>query len=103
MSIQIKPEFERLISREDEAKKRLELNMDAATFNYNGDEEIPQRVWLMPEFDAIWDEIKTWDINVPTEYVGYSGATGTHVHAILKAMANRGLVMLPKGAHDTPR
>jgi hypothetical protein len=38
-----------------------------------------------PEFNAIWERIKTWDINVP-EVDGpgmYSGATGNHVRAIL--------------------
>ena len=101
MRIQVKPEFDRIISREDEAKMRVEHKMDPATFNYDGDEEIPQRVWLMPIFDAIWDEIKTWDINVPTEYAGYTRATGTHVHAILKAMANRGLITLPDAVSES--
>lgn len=41
-----------------------------------------------PEFNAIWNRIKTWDINVP-EVDGqglYSGATGNHVRAILDAL-----------------
>ncbi len=102
MNIQVKPEFDRKISREDEAERRKALNMDAATFNYDGDEEIPQRDWLSPVFNAIWDEIKTWDVNVPTEYVGYCGASGTHVYAIMKALANHGLIALPskETAHD---
>ena len=37
-------------------------------------------------WEAIWDEIKTWDINVPTEYAGYMGATGSHVTAIWLAI-----------------
>lgn len=40
-----------------------------------------------PMFDAIWNAIKTWDVNVPQEYVGYQGATGNHVCAILDAIA----------------
>ena len=39
-----------------------------------------------PEFMAIWNVIKTWDINVPGAYVGYCGATGNHVKAILDAV-----------------
>jgi hypothetical protein len=42
-----------------------------------------------PEFEVIWNCIKTWDINVP-EVDGhlYSGATGNHVRAILDALDN---------------
>jgi hypothetical protein len=40
-----------------------------------------------PRFEAIWQRIKSWDINVPEVYVGYMGATGNHVRAILDALA----------------
>ena len=40
-----------------------------------------------PEFDAVWQCIKRWDINVPDVYGGYCGATGNHVRAILDALA----------------
>jgi hypothetical protein len=40
-----------------------------------------------PEFNAVWNCIKTWDINVPGAYNGYCGATGNHVQAILDALA----------------
>jgi len=39
-----------------------------------------------PRFDAIWNVIKTWDINVAGVYTGYMGATGNHVRAILDAL-----------------
>lgn len=39
-----------------------------------------------PEFEAVWQCIKEWDINVPDAYVGYCGATGNHVRAILDAL-----------------
>ena len=42
-----------------------------------------------PLFDLIWNEIKTWDINVPSEYRGYCGATGNHVCAILDVVRGR--------------
>jgi hypothetical protein len=38
------------------------------------------------QFDAIWNCIKTWDINVPGAYSGYCGATGNHARAILDAL-----------------
>lgn len=98
MPAQFKGEFQRIIAREDAVSARAAAKMEPATFNYDGDEEIPQRVILSPEFSAIWDEIKTWDVNIPTEYGGYCGATGTHVYAILKALANRGLIKLPTQA-----
>ena len=39
-----------------------------------------------PLFEAIWQVIKDWDINVPGAYVGYMGATGNHARAILEAV-----------------
>lgn len=43
------------------------------------------------EFEAVWQRIKSWDINVP-EVDGessYSGATSNHVRAILDALDNK--------------
>src|SRR6266851_1141715 len=39
-----------------------------------------------PTFEAIWDVIKTWDVNVPEYYQGYCGANGSHVVLILNAL-----------------
>jgi len=39
-----------------------------------------------PEFEAVWQVIKDWDINVPEWYDGYTGAMGNHVMAILNAL-----------------
>jgi hypothetical protein len=36
-----------------------------------------------PQFEAIWNIIKTWDINVPEYYNGYAGGNGSHVKLIL--------------------
>ena len=47
------------------------------------------------EFNAVWNEIKSWDINVSEEYVGYCGATGNHVMAILNAIERAGLEFKP--------
>lgn len=41
-----------------------------------------------PNFEKIWQAIKTWDINVPEVYGGYCGATGNHVRAIIDALAS---------------
>ena len=40
-----------------------------------------------PQFEAVWQCIRTWDVNVPDAYTGYCGATGNHVRAILDALA----------------
>jgi hypothetical protein len=40
-----------------------------------------------PEFEAVWQCVKSWGINVPEVYAGYCGATGNHVRAILDALA----------------
>jgi hypothetical protein len=42
-----------------------------------------------PKFNAIWEVIKTWDVNVPAFYTGYSGATGSHVMLILEALRKK--------------
>lgn len=43
-----------------------------------------------PEFEALWQAIKQWDIGVPGAYTGYTGAQGEHVVTILKALARAG-------------
>lgn len=56
----------------------------------------PKRAWPdpdmtmlgTPEFEAVWQAIKNWDIHVPGAYTGYCGATGNHVRAILDALKN---------------
>lgn len=78
------------------------------------EEPIREELWPDPtpemmkslEFNAIWDLIKTWDINVP-EIDGegvYSGATGNHVRAIIdaikKARPNSVKVMVKKLQYD---
>lgn len=47
-----------------------------------------------PEFEAIWQTIKRWDINVPDVYAGDCGATGNHVVAILHALQKAGFLAL---------
>ena len=36
-----------------------------------------------PQFEAIWNVIKHWDINVPDYYSGYMSGNGSHVKLIL--------------------
>ena len=40
-----------------------------------------------PVFLAIWEVIKTWDVNVPEAYSGYCNANGNHVAAILHGLS----------------
>jgi hypothetical protein len=78
------------MTREAMAEMRKKCGMDPATFNYA--DPTPE-MHGDPVWEAIWNEIKTWDVNVPTEYVGYEGATGNHVTAIylaIKKAADRG-------------
>lgn len=39
-----------------------------------------------PLFNAIWNVVKAWDVNVPAVYTGYCGATGNHARAIYDAV-----------------
>lgn len=74
------------MSRSDMQQYRAFHNMEPATFNYQED---CSQIECDAMWEAIWDEIKTWDINVPTEYGGYMEATGSHVTAIWAAIRKR--------------
>lgn len=37
-----------------------------------------------PIFNAIWQTIKSWDINAPEYYSGYCGANGSHAVLIYR-------------------
>lgn len=39
-----------------------------------------------PLFEALWMEIKTWDVAIPHRYRGYCGANGSHVKLLLEAI-----------------
>lgn len=43
------------------------------------------------DFNLVWECIKTWDINVPEVYDGYTTATGNHVISILFATGQRSI------------
>jgi hypothetical protein len=67
-------------------------NYDTARRTGDGDETLmpnwpdpTPEMLASPEFEAIWQCIKRWDINVPDIYGGYCHATGNHVRAILDA------------------
>lgn len=71
---------------EKTAAKLLEHLTDEtppATHHYQNPtpEMLNDPMWL-----AIWNELKTWDINVPDQYSGYMGATGNHATAIYLAI-----------------
>jgi hypothetical protein len=48
--------------------------------------ELTQGQMESPEREAVWQAIKSWDVNVPGHYEGYCGATGSHVAVILNAL-----------------
>lgn len=39
-----------------------------------------------PLWEAIWQTIKSWDINAPAYYTGYCGANGSHATLIYLAL-----------------
>jgi hypothetical protein len=57
-----------------------------------------------PIFNAIWEVIKDWDVNVPEYYEGYCGANGSHVALILEKIKEPvwGLVFECAGAATAP-
>jgi len=55
---------------------------------------------ITPQFESVWQCIKSWDINVPAAYSGYCGATGNHVRAIHDALANSD--QKPSGSYAVP-
>jgi hypothetical protein len=67
--------------------------MVPATFHY---QDPSAEMYADPLWLAIWNEIKTWDINVPTEYAGYMSATGNHVTAIFLAMREQAVAETKK-------
>ena len=71
------------MTRDEMAKMRDECKMEPATFHYS--DPTPE-MHNDPLWNAIWNEIKTWDVNVPTEYGGYCSVTGNHVTAIYLAI-----------------
>ena len=42
-----------------------------------------------PTFNAVWDVIRTWDVNVSGYYDGYCRANGSHVMLILNEIRKR--------------
>jgi hypothetical protein len=51
-----------------------------------------------PLWNEIWQAIKSWDINVPEEYGGYTGATGNHVCVVYDILRAAQPTPAPKDA-----
>ena len=66
-------------------------NMDTNNYHEPTEEDLERE-----EFNTVWNEIKSWDINVPEEYERYCGATGNHVMAILDALEKNNLLKKPE-------
>lgn len=63
------------------------INMKTKPWTFSKDMPRPSAETLNdPIFQAIWECIKTWDVNVPEYYAGYCGANGSHVQLILNAL-----------------
>jgi hypothetical protein len=56
------------------------------------DNEPTQKDLNSPEFDAIWDVIKGWDIDRTGSKQRWAGATGTDVMIIIKALREKDLL-----------
>lgn len=78
--------FPTVLTRHQDAQIRRENGLLPATYNY---EDPTPEMHNDPIWQAIWDEIKTWDVNIPTEYTGYMGVNGNHATAIYKAVMAR--------------
>jgi hypothetical protein len=70
------------------------LDKHAAVDTIHWDEEVSglmpsptQEQGDSPLFQALWQVIKSWDINVPEYYQGYCGASGSHVVLLLNALS----------------
>jgi hypothetical protein len=78
----------------DRTKEPAPISQDDVPYAIDHTDPLP-KVWpdptpdmlASPQFDAVWQCIRTWDIAVPAAYTGYCGATGNHVRAILDALA----------------
>jgi hypothetical protein len=78
---------------DSEIRKRIINSMkQKATRNHSRLTTVVERIELpspsqeeidSPEFQAIWDVVKTWDISVGD---GYEGGSGSHVKLILDAL-----------------
>ena len=53
-----------------------------------------------PEFNAVWRCIRSWDIGVPSVYVGHMCATPGHVRAILDAINSVAVIVSMKENPD---
>jgi hypothetical protein len=59
------------------------------SISFISDEEMPsptKQEMDSPEFNAIFDIIKDWDIKVPKYSSGYKGGNGSHVKLILDSI-----------------
>lgn len=63
----------------------VERRRNTKTGNY---QDPTPKMLKNPAWNAIYEEIKDWDINIPSEYAGYCAATGNHATAIFNALGD---------------
>lgn len=79
-------------------EKMFATNGDNRPFpNYEVMPDPSDEMLASPQFEAVWNVIKSWDVNVPEAYSGYCSANGSHVAMILNA-----LVASPPAPAGTP-
>ena len=89
----------------DDAKEERKTMRDCMTDISEENKRIARTTWRdplpyeldLPEFNAVWDCIKHWDIGLPFDITMrgnqmYSHASGNHVAAILDALRGIGVV-----------
>ena len=97
----------------DQGKIIQPVNHEMALVSVNGEmsyERVPMpsptaEDLASPEFEALWQKLKTWDVNVPEYYSGYTGLNGSHIKIIIDTLRNAGLIIVPhkpSATLDTP-
>lgn len=67
-------------------KENINWQLKFNKYKYTPMPSPSQREIERPEFEALFQLIKDWDISVPDYYTGYTSGNGSHVKLILDAI-----------------